>query len=154
MTTQLSQLQRVRWHAPTWYEVNPARLLLEKKAMETRFPQFQLVRDGAQLVWIGTLKSNRGNPYEIALYYPNHFPASPPSVFPINPAITVWKDEQTGSLKHQYSDGHLCLYYPGDRTFAQNTTAATVIAVAAAWFFAYESWLESGKTVWPGIEAD
>lgn len=148
-------LHPVRWHSSApWYQTNPARLVIERTAMEHRFPQFQLVRDGEILVWIGTLRSNRGNTYEIALYYPNDFPASVPNVFPIDPPITVWKDQKAGHLKHQYNDGHLCLYEPNDRTFGQNTTAATVIAVAAAWFFAYESWLESGKKEWPGIEAD
>ncbi|EFO81188.1 hypothetical protein OSCT_0922 [Oscillochloris trichoides DG-6] len=149
----LTTLRPMRWHA-TWYDQNPARLILEKRAMESRFPRFQLFNDGGQLVWTGKLESNRGNTYEIALYYPESFPNEPPLVFPINPVITVYKDEVAGRLKHQYNDGHLCLYYPGDRTFAANTTAATVVAVAAAWFFAYESWLESGKTEWPGIEAD
>ena len=139
---------------PPWYELNSARLVLEKKAMETRFPGFQLVRDANQLVWLGTLESNWGNRYEIALYYPDNFPNEPPKVYPINPAVTVWKDEQAGRLKHQYNDGHLCLHFPSDRSFVPNTTAATVIAVAAAWFFAYESWIESGKTLCPGIEAD
>jgi hypothetical protein len=149
-----TRLRSARWHNRPWYELNPARLVLERQAMQMRFPQFQLMRDGDQLVWVGTLETNRGNKYEIAFYYPDDFPASPPKVFPISPPITVWKDEQVGQLKHQYNDGHLCLYFPGDRTFAENTTAATVVAVAAAWFFSYESWLESGKTFWPGIEAD
>jgi hypothetical protein len=151
---QQTRLQPTRWYNRPWYESNPARLVLERQAMQMRFPQFQLMRDGDQLVWVGTLETNRENKYEIAFYYPDDFPASPPKVFPINPPITVWKDEQVGRLKHQYNDGHLCLYFPGDRTFAENTTAATVVAVAAAWFFSYESWLESGKSIWPGIEAD
>jgi hypothetical protein len=151
---QKTHLQPSRWNSQPWYEANSGRLVLERQAMTERFPFFQLVRDGNQLVWVGTIQSNRGNRYEIALYYPDNFPTDAPKVYPINPALTVWKDPQAGYLKHQYADGHLCLYYPGDRTFAQGTTAATVIAVAAAWFFAYESWLESGKQHWPGIEAD
>ena len=136
-----------------WYEANPARLIKEKKIMETRFPGFQLVRDGAQLVWIGTITTNRGTPYEIALYYPNEFPALPPKVYPINPAISSWENRQAGRLKHQWSDGSLCLDFPSDKTLNVNATAATVIAMAAAWLFAYESWMESGQTDWPGIEA-
>src|SRR5262245_35800877 len=148
-----THLQPTRWYDMSWYETNPARLLLERKAMETRFPQFQLVREGDQLVWVGTLTTNRGKDYEIAIYYPDDFPTSAPKVFPINPQITSWKDQQAGLLQHQWSDGSLCLYYPDDRSLNANTTAATITAIAAAWFFAYESWLESGKTVWPGVEA-
>jgi len=149
---QRTQLQPSRWHNQLWYQANPARLLMERKAVESRFPQFALVRDGEQLVWMGKLTTNRGEVYEIALYYPDDFPISPPRVFPIVPTITSWKNEAAGELKHQYADGALCLYDPKDRTFNQNSTAATVIAVAAAWLFAYETWLDSGE--WPGLEAD
>lgn len=150
------QSPAARSHGAPWFETNQARVLLEQKAMEMRFPQFRLMRDNKEhkLLWRGTLDSNGGNHYEIALIYPDDFPHKPPDVYPVDPVITVWKDEETGRLKHQYNDGRLCLYYPGDRTFAQNTTAATVVAVAAAWFFSYERWLESGKTDWPGIEVD
>jgi len=151
-----TQLQPTRWHgnALPWYEANPARLLLEKRAMETHFPNFQLVRERDRLVWRGTLQSNGGKRYTIALYYPDNFPSAPPDVFPIDPVVALWRELPGGTLKHQYSDGRLCLYYPGDRTFGQNTTAATVVAVAAFWFFAYESWLASGKTEWIGYEMD
>lgn len=148
-----TQLRPARWHNLPWYETNPGRLVLEKKAVETRFPEFQLVRDGNQLVWVGTLMSNRGKSYEIAIYYPDDFPASAPRVYPINPRITSWKNQQEGLLQHQWNDGSLCLYYPDDRTFHANSTAATVIAIAAAWFFSYESWVDSGRTAWPGVEA-
>lgn len=145
-----TSLHPVRWHSPPWYESNPARLLLERQAMQTRFPEFRLVRDGKQLAWQGTLQSNRGNTYTIAIYYPDDFPASPPKVYPIEPSITVYKDAKY--YMHQYNDGSLCLFYPGDRSFAPNTTAVTLIAWAAAWFFAYETWLASGRTEWPGRE--
>ncbi|NJL54012.1 hypothetical protein HC928_01825 [bacterium] len=137
-----------------WYQSDPARLIIEKRAMEARFPQFRLIQDGQKLTWIGKLESNRDNTYEIAVVYPDNFPIKPPDVYPIDPIITVWKDAQAGHLKHQYNDGKLCLYFPGDGSFSDKTTAATVVAVAAAWFFAYEAWLASGKREWPGIEAD
>src|SRR4051812_6205537 len=112
--------QPAQSHNRPWYDINPARLLQEKKVMETRFPHFQLVRDGEQLVWVGTLVSNRGREYEIAVYYPNEFPAAIPLVYPINPPITSWEDQQAGTLKHQWDDGSLCLYYPDDRSFNMN----------------------------------
>lgn len=147
-----------RWfgEAEPWYELNPARLLLEKKAMEARFPGFLLVRveKTNRLAWRGTLQTNRGNSYEIALVYPDDFPAHPPKAYPITPPIEVWKDAEQRWLKHQYRDGEFCLYYPQDRDFTPNTTAAKVMAIAATWLFSYESWLESGKTDWPGIEID
>ena len=142
-----------RWDS-YWYETVPARLVLEKQAMSTRFPGFVLRKlDDGRLAWLGTLETNRDNQYEVAVVYPYNFPREVPLVFPIDPPIKVW-DERQFRQRHQYPDGHLCLYYPSDRSFDNSATAATVIAVAAAWFFAYESWLESGKTVWPGPEVD
>ena len=134
------------WHGALWYEINPARLVLEKEAMEMRFPAFRMVRDKHQLAWVGTLETNRRNiNYKIAIYYPDNFPELPPRVFPIEPPIT--------DLQHQYADGSLCLFHPNDRFFEANTTAVTVLAAAAAWFFAYETWQASGKAEWIGREA-
>lgn len=141
------------WFA-NWYEDDPDRLLIEKEAMRKRFPRFELVKmDDDKLVWIGALETNANNKYEIAVVYPHNFPNGTPLVYPVDPKIEVW-DEASFRIRHQYMDGHLCLYYPGDRTFHANTTAAVVIGVAAAWFFAYEYWLASGKREWPGPEAD
>lgn len=137
---------------PLWYQHNPARLILEKEAMSRRFPQFSLVLQGTKLYWTGALTSNEGNHYEIALEYPDNFPDAPPKIFPIEPEIAIWKDDNM--LKHQYRDGSLCLFHPDDRFFEPNTTAVTVIAAAATWLFAYEHWLASGKTEWLGKEAD
>jgi len=153
MSTKCTRITPQVWCA-NWYETAPDRLLIEKEAMRKRFPGFELVKmDDDNLVWLGTLTSNSNNQYEIAVIYPRNFPNSAPLVYPVNPRIEVW-DEKSFRVRHQYSDGHLCLYYPGDRTFHNNTTAAVVIGVAAAWFFAYEYWLDSGKREWPGPEAD
>jgi hypothetical protein len=135
-----------------WYDYDPQRVILEQQVMAQRFPHFQLVRRGPALCWVGTLVTNRGNRYSILVEYPEHFPTQAPTVYPLDPVVD--STDLYGQLKHQYPDGKLCLYYPGDRTFARETTAATVVAVAAAWFFAYESWLESGKRDWPGQELE
>lgn len=140
-----------RWFNQSWYRSNPARVVIEQRAMRARFPQFELREDRGQLLWLGTLTTNRGNSYQVAVYYPDDYPNSEPKVFPIEPAITVWKDQRKGLLMHQFRDGSLCLFHPDDRFVQQNTTVATVVAVAAAWFFAYETWRETGE--WPGIEA-
>lgn len=134
-----------------WYESNPARLVLEQEAMKRRFPGFQLNREGATLFWLGTLTSNTNKQYQIAVSYPDNFPDVPPKVYPIDPLIAIWRDDRM--LQHQYNDGSLCLFHPNDRFWESKTTAATVIATAAAWFFAYERWLESGRQTWPGLEA-
>jgi hypothetical protein len=146
------RLKPSRWFA-NWYHAMPERLLVEQKSMSQYFPQFKLVQDEGQLGWLGEIETNRNNKYQIALMYPYDFPSSPPRVYPIDPVVEVF-DDKTLRNRHQYPDGHLCLYYPQDRTFKTNSTAATVVGVAAAWFFAYETWLESGKQEWPGDEID
>jgi hypothetical protein len=140
------------WQAP-WYEKDTGRLIIEKEAMGDRFPGFTMVNmDDKSLAWRGTVKPI-DTLYEILVIYPDNFPDSAPLVYPINPVVEV-VDKGGHRLRHQYLDGHLCLYYPGDRSFHRNTTAAVVVAVASAWFFAYECWLASGKEDWPGPEAN
>jgi hypothetical protein len=137
-----------------WYEYDSMRLVIEKNAMQERYPGFVLRKlDDGRLAWIGKITTNNNNTYQIAVIYPYSFPNQPPEVYPIEPTIEV-VDVGGQRYKHQYRDGHLCLYYPADRTFSSNSTAATIVTVAAAWFFAYEYWLASGKREWPGVEAD
>jgi hypothetical protein len=135
-----------------WFERNPSRLVLEQNAVASRFPGFQLFREEHTLFWVGTLRTNGGNRYEVTVEYPDNFPDAPPKVFPTNPKIELWRDDE--SFKHQYRDGSLCLFHPSDRFFEPNTTAVTVIATAAAWLFSFEQWLASGRKKWPGVEAD
>jgi hypothetical protein len=143
------------WDTPEGRE----RLLVEQTAMQQRFPSFKLVTTSDFLAWDGSLRTPgsvrtpKGSEYRVLVQYPPTFPNQPPEVFPLDPAIEVIRPDGT-RLQHQYSDGHMCLSYPGDKTFTARTTAATVTAVAAAWLFAYEYWLASGRKVWPGAEAD
>jgi hypothetical protein len=148
-----TSLGATRWHSE-WYERTGERLVLEQRAMSDRFPQFQLFQDGAELLWRGRLTTNDGNAYEIMIKYPRTFPDDPPEAYPLEPPVAAYKTERSGVPKHQYHDGRLCLYYPADRTLQKETTAATVVALSAAWLFAYEQWLKSGKKHWPGKEAD
>lgn len=138
------QFKRHRWHA-AWYEGHPGRLVLEKKAMNLKFPQFVLKRMGDQLAWVGKLHTNRGNIYEVAIVYPDDFPSSHPRAYVVYPSVE--------DSKHQYHDGALCLFYPGDRSYApEQTTAATVVAWTATWLFCYEEYERTGS--WPGREFD
>jgi len=136
----------------TWYEKDPTRLTIEKRAMVTRFPGFELRKlDDDRLVWLGNLTTNSGEQYKIAVIYPDNFPNASPKVYPIEPTIEVI-DVEGNSLRYQYPDGSLCLHYPGC-TLETNATAATVVGITAAWFFSYEHWLCSGKANWPGTNA-
>ena len=127
-----------------------SRLEIERRAMGQMFPQFNLFRTSQGYCWIGTLETDRNNHYEVQIEYPPTFPHEAPTVKPINPVVIA--QDRAGELMHQYPNGKLCLFYPGDRTLNVNTTAAQVVAMAATWFFAYECWVEAGKerAAWPG----
>jgi ubiquitin-protein ligase len=137
-----------------WYELDPVRLVTEQSAMKSRFPQFRLLRQDRDLYWDGYLVANHGKKYRIVVRYPNDYPARPPKVYPIDPVIEIFRDEQAGVLQHQYNDGELCLFHPNDRFFERKSTVVTVVAAAATWFAAYEYWEASGRTIWPGKEAE
>ncbi len=138
----VTKLKPTRWYL-AWYDANRERLVRENQAMQQRFPQFELKRVSKGLAWHGSLRTNNGNKYKVAVVYPSDFPYSSPTVYPIRPKIS--------SGKHQYGDDSLCLFYPSDRTWQSNTTAATVVAWAATWLFCYESYKETGH--WPGQAA-
>jgi len=129
----------------TWYNINRVRLVQEGAAMKDRFPQFKLKRlEAGQLVWHGTLRSNNRNEYQIAIRYPSDFPDSAPKAFMVKPAIF--------GVPHMWQDGSLCMFAPFDRSWETRSTAATVVAWAAVWIFAFEIWKNTGK--WPGRSVD
>ncbi len=133
----------------TWFQRDPARLATEYTIMGQRFPHFTLNRlNDTTLYWLGTLRPTGKTAYELMVVYPDNFPYAPPEATPTRPVIT--------DAKHLYRSGQLCLFKPGDQgdqAFGAGTTAATVVAKASAWFFAYEAWLASGRQHWPGPEA-
>jgi len=148
----VTQLKAQTWYG--WQSSNPGRLIQEKQAMNHRFPGFQLYNLQNGLTWIGYLspKSSGSRSYKIAVVYPNDFPYSEPKVYTLSPKIR--------SPKHQYTDGSLCLMYPGDGTWNTNTTAVQIVAMTAAWLFCYEYHEKHCPTrcsevpckYWPGAE--
>lgn len=124
----VTRLKPTRWFG--WYHSNHKRLLAERNAMMTRFPDFNLVETSKGLTWTGYLKPKGLYSYRIALIYPEDFPYSPPNVWIIEPKIK--------SPKHQRFDGHLCLLYTSDDTWQTNTTAVTIVAMTATWIWCYE----------------
>ena len=78
MSLCYTHLTSQNWHA-RWYEVDPDRLMIEKEAMRTRFPGFDLTTmDDGKLAWRGVLTTNTENKYEIAVIYPHDFPYNSP----------------------------------------------------------------------------
>ena len=122
-----------------WFEKSPERLGAEKAAVDQRFPGFQFRRLGdGNLCLKGKLRTLSGATYDVALVYrPNH-PQTAPKVYTI-PRLEG---------PHQYSDGSLCLWGSGDRVWSSTSTAPVVLALAALWLHAHESWRKTGR--WPG----
>jgi hypothetical protein len=114
-----------------WFQHHPARLRQEQEAMKSRFPDFTLTRgDDGALGWVGFLTSNRGNRYKVLIDYRDGFPHEEPYAFILQPRFVS---------QHMWKDGHLCLMYPGGSTWRTNTTAASLLAIVAAWIFSYET---------------
>lgn len=52
---------------------------------------------------------------------------------------------------HTYSEGNICLYYPGNFHWRQGMLiAGRIMQWTIAWIYFYEAWLETG--VWFGPE--
>jgi len=145
----VTRLKPQRWFS--WYEDNPGRLLLEKHAMNRRFPAFQLLSTNEGLTWTGYLYPTGTQPYRIALTYPSDFPYSPPKIWVLDPVIR--------SPKHQFPDGSLCLMKSTDGTWQTNTSAVTVLAIASTWIWCYDyherhcGCFSVPCSKWPGREA-
>lgn len=99
--------------------------------MKSHFPEFTLTsgNDG-KLGWVGYLTSNRGKRYKVLVDYRDGFPHEEPYAYILEPRFTS---------QHLWNDGHLCLMYPDGTTWKTNTTAATILAIVAAWIFSYEN---------------
>jgi hypothetical protein len=127
-----------------WYERNKRRLVLEKKAMELNFPQFELKPDCyGGLCWAGELRSSSGSAYPVKLLYPDNYPVDEPrvTVDGIHVPADNWSIHCTKTRV-------LCLftrgYNPG------TITAAALLRRSQEWLDNYEIWLKTKK--WPGKE--
>lgn len=145
-----TEVKDTRWYSSNWWDQNSGRVLEEEKVMEDLFPDFELRELDDSLAWRGTLRSNRGNRYEVAVVYPEHYPNpdKAPEAFILDPDI------KRSETKHLWPNGRLCLFHPDDhasRSWRKDSTAATVVSWVGAWIFAHEHYQETGQ--WPGPEA-
>lgn len=132
------------WYTP-WWEHLPGRLILDQQIMNESFPGFSLYNEEDRLVWKGELTSNTDVKYEVWVTYPDNYPEEELRAFILDPDVS-------NCPKHIYKDGHLCLWYPSDRTYQSKTTPATVLGITSAWIFCYEEFQRSGE--WPGPEQE
>ena len=120
-----------RFPEDLWYHQYPERLRMETEAMQERFGQFRLtIGDTGDVAWDGYLRTNRDNTYRVAVLYPRLYPFGAPSAFLLSPR---------SQSQHLSPKGEMCLMTVGDKVWRTNTTAVAIIALAAAWLFAYET---------------
>ncbi len=67
------------------------------------------------------------------------------------PRVWVLSPMLPSDAPHRYSDGSLCLYYPGDGSWTPALPIAqTFVPWTALWLAYYEIWLRTGR--WYGLE--
>lgn len=74
------------------------------------------------------------------------------------PVITVLNNklkprEPNGKIKHTYSDGSLCLYYPKAKEWtSRDFISEKIVPWISVWLYYYEIWFSTGKWLGGGIE--
>ena len=126
------------------------RLVLEHQAMLERWPRARWCRNaaGTDFWWEFTIKGEAGD-MRIKVEYPSNYPAAPPTIQVL--------DSLPSGVPHLLGGQHLCWIYPGEKRRSTNMwkpsqdTAATAIAAACRWYYAFVVWLALGE--WPVPDA-
>ena len=142
-------------YSMNWWEKDPQRLEKEKSIMNEKFPQFMIgqahsqrekngwvVAQKGQKYWLGDLRTQSGNIYNVLIVYPNYYPGGEIKTYIISPLIE--------HSMHRYGDGHLCLYSNSYGTGQGNgyaMTAVSYVAWVAAWLHAHEIYQKTSE--WP-----
>src|SRR6185437_4584280 len=101
----------------TWYELDPARLVLERVRVSRKYPHFVLNRDKTLLLsWSGELRFMVGpitpEPLVLSIEYPESFPALYPHVNVIKPEIP---SDEVGHKWHRWPISEtICYIKPKD----------------------------------------
>ncbi len=114
--------------------------------MRLHFPAFTYRLETHQKkhipTWRGTLQPTDVSPnYQVQIQYRY---LKMPRVWVLSPMLP-------SDAPHRYSDGSLCLYYPGDGSWTPALPIAqTFVPWTALWLAYYEIWLRTGR--WYGLE--
>lgn len=117
--------------------------LLQREAMKSRFPNFKFQKDGETLVFTGDLLIKPELPiYNVTIK----------SLKGYTPKVYVNSPQLVADAPHTYSDGHLCLYYPGNFHWRQGMLiAGKIMQWTISWIYLYEAWLETGTWFGPEV---
>jgi hypothetical protein len=118
-----------------WYDVFPARLVLEFTRVQKLNRGFRLRRVAAVVYWDGKIcdapEGLAPEPLHVCIIYPEAFPAVRPYVMIVSPKIGM---DEIGHAWHRWMDGQVCIVEPG---YWQMSTADEVIEKVADWYFNY-----------------
>ena len=118
--------------------VEVERLKIENYLVKLRFNSFALRNfSNGSFGFVGTVLTNGGRSYEIAIVLPSSYPNEAPKAYPVSPKLR--------SDVHMYPDGSMCLSLPED--WSAEKTVVTVIGWISHWLHNYEIYNEKG--VWP-----
>ena len=123
-----------------WHQQDPDRFAREVELMDER-TRARLRRCDDRLYWVEELVSEGGEPYTLAIEYPERFPFEPPKAFIVSPDLE--------DPPHQLPDGSLCLWDDPAVASGAKTTAVAVRNRAVTWYLAYEIWKLTGEWLAP-----
>lgn len=121
-----------------WYEKIKERFILEIELLRKYHPRARVVISNHILYIFKEVRGKRAR-YLIKIKYPEDFPYSPPSAYPVKPRIK--------GTPHQYGDGELCLHALNE--VSPKTSGKIICDWVDLWIKAYEVWITSGKRYWP-----
>jgi len=122
----------------TWYELEPARLVLECERVRRAYPGSTLHRrKQRRLWWVGALDIQvaflESTQFEFAISYPTAYPAVCPKAFILAPELL---DGEIGHKWHRWPhDGSICYVRPS--LWQMGTTADEIISKISDWGFNY-----------------
>jgi hypothetical protein len=122
----------------TWYELDHARLVIERSKVSAGYPEFVLKRAGnGILYWLGKIELSVGTirppALQLRIEYPEGFPAIYPDAFVIEPTLP---EDHVGHKWHRWpTTGTICYVKP--KSWQLGTTADNVISKCEDWYFNY-----------------
>ena len=123
----------------------PINLALQHMHVQHRFPNFSYRNRHGKALWHGSLQPQPTSPaYQVEIQY---------RLMDI-PKVRVLSPHLASHTPHLYRDGSLCLYWPAEWRWQQDTLIAeTIIPWTAAWLYYYELWLDTGTWLGPSSHA-
>lgn len=118
-------------------------------AFMQKYPEWKLLRKHTGFIARGRIQPTAlSAKYNVEIRYSE---PNAPKVRILHPKLL--SVEEGGKIKHTYSDGSLCLYYPPNREWTSaHLIADTFVDWTSLWLYHYEIWHATGEWLGGGIE--